>query len=161
MPLLIEETTIINAAGMHLVLSRLLQRRIVAALAPTGVRDVDIVANLPDGAPRMLKVISRQFDGNGVWRWLFRKENPKYDHHYYCFVDFRQDQQTVHVIPSGVVQEVLNRERQAHNERRASNGQSTRQVVWTLSPTMKGTPGNWMNEYLESWDLLKSECREQ
>lgn len=46
------DTTLTGAAGEHLVLSRLLQRGLVASQAPEGVRLVDILVNSLEGESR-------------------------------------------------------------------------------------------------------------
>ena len=62
------DTTLTGAAGEHLVLSRLLQRSILAAQAPEGVRKVDILINFLDGGePSLIQVKTRQYGSDGGW----------------------------------------------------------------------------------------------
>lgn len=150
------DTTLTGAAGEHLVLSRLLQRGMVASQAPEGVRMVDILVNpLEGGRPLFLQVKARQFGADGGWHMSEKHESQVQPDLYYCFVDFEPSSPTVHVVPSRVVAEAL---AQDHKEWLATPGRGGRahkdHSMRRLRPKMYSMPDGWMEKYLENWDQL-------
>lgn len=153
------DTTLTGAAGEHLVLSRLLQRGIVAAQAPEGVRKVDILVNFLDGGtPCFIQVKARQFGSDGGWHMGEKHEEVIDDNLFYCFVDFQPAHPTVHIIPAHVVADVVKRDHQTWLDTPGKNGQPHKPTAMRrLRPSMNGAPDGWMDEYFENWDILKSE----
>ena len=150
------DTTLTGAAGEHLVLSRLLQRGILAAQAPEGVRKVDILINFLDGGePCLLQVKARQYGGDGGWHMGLKHESMTDSNLFYCFVDFQPANPTVHVIPSKVVAKALQKDHKIWLETPGKNGKPHNPTdLRRLRPKMFGQPENWMDEYLENWDQL-------
>jgi hypothetical protein len=153
------DTTLTGAAGEHLVLSRLLQRGIVAAQAPEGVRKVDILVNFLDGGtPCFLQVKARQFGSDGGWHMGEKHETVTDDNLFYCFVDFQPDQPTVHVIPARVVAYVVKNDHQLWLNTPGKKGQAHNPTkLRRIKPSVVSMPEGWMDEYLENWDLLTAE----
>ena len=153
------DTTLTGAAGEHLVLSRLLQRGIVAAQAPEGVRKVDILVNFLDGGtPCFLQVKARQFGSDGGWHMGEKHETVTDDNLFYCFVDFQPNQPTVHIIPARVVAEVVRRDHQLWLDTPGKKGQAHNPTkMRRIKPSVVSMPEGWMDEYLENWDLLTAE----
>lgn len=150
------DTTLTGAAGEHLVLSRLLQRGIVAAQAPEGVRKVDILVNfLEGGTPCFLQVKSRQFGSDGGWHMQVKHESIKDENLFYCFVDFEPAQPTVHVIPSSVVADVISKDHQIWLDTPGRTGQAHNDTpIRRVKPNSLGLGNGWMPKYLEAWELL-------
>lgn len=151
-----KDTTLTGAAGEHLVLSRLLQRGIVAAQAPEGVRKVDILVNfLEGGTPCFIQVKARQKGSDGGWHMGEKHETIIDDNLFYCFVDFQPDQPTVHVVPSKVVAEAV---RESHAKWLADPGKNGQKHNDTkmrrIGPKSYGKPEGWFDQYLENWDAL-------
>jgi hypothetical protein len=153
------DTTLTGAAGEHLVLSRLLQRGIVAAQAPEGVRKVDILVNFLDGGtPCFLQVKARQFGSDGGWHMGEKHETVTDDNLFYCFVDFQPNQPTGHIIPARVVAEVVRRDHQLWLDTPGKKGQAHNPTkMRRIKPSVVSMPEGWMDEYLENWDLLTAE----
>lgn len=152
------DTTLTGAAGEHLVLSRLLQRGIVAAQAPEGVRKVDILVNfLEGGDPCFIQVKSRQYGSDGGWHMQVKHESMTDGNLYYCFVDFEPEHPTVHVIPAQVVAEVIAQDHKIWLDTPGRAGQSHNDTpMRRVKPKSLGHGDTWMSKYLEAWELLKS-----
>jgi hypothetical protein len=150
------DTTMTGAAGEHLVLSRLLQRGILAAPAPRGTSKVDVLVNFMDGRqPVLLQVKARQFGSDGGWHMSEKHEQISSPSIFYCFVNFEPTSPTVHVIPSSVVAEALRVDHQVWLETPGKLGQAHQPTkLRRLRPKMRGQDGDWMQTYLENWDLL-------
>jgi hypothetical protein len=150
------DTTLTGAAGEHLVLSRLLQRSILAAQAPEGVRKVDILINfLEGGEPKLIQVKARQYGKDGGWHMGVKHETMTDKNLFYCFVDFEPANPTVHVIPSKVVAKAIKTDHQIWLDTPGKNGKAHNPMdLRKLRPKMDGQKPGWMDEYLENWDLL-------
>ena len=150
------DTTLTGAAGEHLVLSRLLQRGIVAAQAPEGVRKVDILVNfLEGGTPCFIQVKARQKGGDGGWHMSQKHEDMVEENLFYCFVDFQPDQPTVHVVPSNIVAKAVRESHKLWLETPGKNGQKHNDTkMRRIGPKTYGYPEGWFDQYLENWDLL-------
>lgn len=148
------DTTLTGAAGEHLVLSRLLQRGILAAPAPRGTSKVDVLVQFLDGRPPvLLQVKARQFGSDGGWHMSEKHEGIVDDAIYYCFVNFELEDPSVHVIPSRIVAEALRVDYQTWLATPGKNGQPHKPTkMRRLRPTMWGREQDWMNRYREAWD---------
>jgi len=149
------DTTLTGAAGEHLVLSRLLQRGVVAAQAPEGLRKVDILVNPLDGGnPLFIQVKSRQFGSDGGWHMNAKHESVSEDNLFYCFVDFEPEFPTVHVVPSSVVADGLSEDHKIWLATPGRNGKPHNDHgLRRLRPKMYSMPEGWMNQYRENWDF--------
>jgi hypothetical protein len=151
------DTTLTGAAGEHLVLSRLLQRGIVAAQAPEGVRKVDVLVNFLDGGtPCFIQVKARQFGSDGGWHMGVKHESILDDDVFYAFVDFQPEHPTVHLMPAKVVAEAVATAHQIWLETPGKNGKAHNSTdMRRIGPKIPGKTEGWMDEYLERWDLLQ------
>ena len=151
------DTTLTGAAGEHLVLSRLLQRGLVASQAPEGVRVVDILVNpLEGGRPLFIQVKARQFGADGGWHMSQKHENQSQDDLFYCFVDFEPASPTVHVVPSSVVAAALQEDHRLWLSKPGKGGRPHQDhSMRRLRPAMYSMPEGWMKQYLENWSQLQ------
>lgn len=151
------DTTLTGAAGEHLVLSRLLQRGIVAAQAPEGVRKVDILVNFLDGGtPCFIQVKARQFGSDGGWHMSVKHEAITDDDLFYAFVDFEPESPTVHLLPAKVVSKAITTAHQIWLATPGKNGQAHKATdMRRIGPKIPGQVDGWMGQYLERWDLLR------
>jgi len=149
------DTTLTGAAGEHLVLSRLLQRGIVAAQAPEGVRKIDILVNPMDGGnPLFIQVKSRQFGPDGGWHMSSKHESMSEDNLFYCFVDFEPESPKVFVVPSAIVAEGLREDHKIWLATLGRNGKPHKDHdMRRLRPNMFSMPEGWINQYRENWDF--------
>lgn len=150
------DTTLTGAAGEHLVLSRLLQRGIVAAQAPEGVRKVDILVNFLDGGtPCFIQVKARQHGGKMGWHMGVKHETMDDPDLFYAFVDFQPAQPTVHVVPAAVVARVVREGHQNWLDTPGKNGQPHNPTDFRrFGPEAFGMEDGWLDNYLEAWELL-------
>lgn len=162
------DTSLLGAAGEHFIMCELLRRGYIAALAPQGVPNTDIVVTDLTGTRLCtIQVKSRREVGSdGGWHMGPKHETLVGDRLFYCFVDFGRSPETtpcVHVIPSAVVAVVL---RTSHASWLSTPGKSGRQRkdsnvrrlvpdytnVYRPNPTPY--PKGWLDQYLGAWHLL-------
>ena len=148
------DTTLTGAAGEHLVLSRLLQRGVMAAPAPRGTSKVDILVNfLDERQPVLLQVKARQYGPDGGWHMSEKHEGITDPRIFYCFVNFEPEHPTVHVIPAAVVARVIQEGHQMWLDTPGRNGQPHKPTkMRRITPRAAIMPEGWMNTYLEAWD---------
>ena len=164
-------STIIGAAGEHYVMCQLLRRDLIAALAPAGVPNTDIVVTDQVGDRLFAVQVKVRTDKGDKDAWQLKKknENVSSPNLYYAFVDFGgslSEQPKCWVVPSAVVAEVL----------KASH------IAWMEAPGAKGQPHNdndlrrlrkcyskwhlkthqmgWLDEYFEDWGRLEKATKD-
>jgi hypothetical protein len=162
------QSSLLGAAGEHYVMSALLRRGLIAALAPAGVPNADIVVtDIEGGRLCSIQVKTRRDIGSdGGWHMKAKHEAIISDRLFYCFVDFGRDQTgvaAVFVLPSAVVAQVL---RDAHRKWLDTPGMRGQQrqdsVMRRLLPDytrIYGVSGNpypkgWLEQYRHAWHLL-------
>lgn len=157
------ENNLIGAAGEHLVLSRLLSRGILAAQAPFNAFKADILINPSDGGrPLLIQVKTRLSYENKITYWLLNEKNERQvdRNFFYCFVDLGQEESSVYVVPSKKVAAILVESHKRFLATPGKRGQkrndsSMRKVNLNYSKEpLKAAKGNWMDKYLENWELL-------
>lgn len=122
-------STILGAAAEHYVMCQLLRRGKIAALAPAGVPDADIIVSDRVGsALAAVQVKARRDIGtDGGWHMNVKHEAMIRDLLFYCFVDFGRsldEAPKCWVLPSAVVAETL----------------ATAHKAWLLAPGRGGRP---------------------
>ena len=150
-----------GAAGEHLVLSRLLSRELLASQAPRGTRKADILVNpLDGGRPVLIQVKTRSVRGGALsWIMSVKNEGMRESDLFYCLVDLDLVNPSVYVVPSQVVADVIST---AHAEWLATPGKNgkihqdseTRQLKNDYGPNFRKIEPNWMEKYLENWELI-------
>lgn len=150
------DTALTGAAGEHLVLSRLLSRGVLAALAPRGARKADVLVNFLDGrSPALIQVKSRQSGSDGGWHMSEKHETQTEEDLFFCFVNFEPTSPTVHVIPAAVVAEVIKKDHQIWLDTPGKQGQAHNPTpMRRIRPKPFGQEDNWMDEYLENWSQI-------
>jgi hypothetical protein len=124
-------TTLVGAAGEYLVLSRLCLHGFIAAPAPKGVPNADVLVTDVSGSRLYaVQVKTRTFDG-GDRGWHMGKKHEEIisETLLYCFVDFADgptNAAVIYVVPSKVVATVL---REMHQ-------------VWLANPGKRGQKHN-------------------
>jgi hypothetical protein len=87
---MVSATSLTGAAGEHFVMSELLRRGMIAALAPAGVPNCDIVVT-DDIGDRLCAVQVKTRLGKGAdrgWHMSKKHEQLSSPSLFYCFVDF-------------------------------------------------------------------------
>lgn len=105
-------SSLLGAAGEHYVMSQLLRRGFIAALAPVGVPLADIVVtdDVGERACAVQVKTRRNLGSDGGWHMKAKHEQIRGESLFYCFVDFgneADDAPTTYVIPSDVVADTL------------------------------------------------------
>ncbi len=106
------QSTLFGAAGEHYVLCQLLRQQYIAALAPQGVPNADIiVSDILGDKLCAIQVKTRNNKGaDGGWHMKKKHETILSPHLFYCFVDFGdgiEDLPQCYIVPSQVVADVL------------------------------------------------------
>lgn len=167
---MISQTTLLGAAGEHYVMSQLLRRGLIAALAPQGVPNLDIVISDVSGTRQFgVQVKSRLDKGaDGGWHMGAKHESIASPSLFYCFVDFGRgagDMPKTYVIPSEIVATVLKESHMTWLSNPGKDGHirqdsKVRRLVPDYSALYAPTPAKyaqgWMDRYFEAWHYLGS-----
>lgn len=163
-------TALIGAAGEHYVMSQLLRRGFIAALAPTGVPNADIIVTDEIGDRLCAIQVKTRNDkgGDGGWHMKRKHEDLVSERLFYAFVDLGSEDNpdstvTCFVLPSAVVADAL---RRSH-------------ALWLATPGRSGQPRNdsemrrlmpdydkvglaidcgrgWLDRYKSAWNTIRS-----
>ena len=162
------KTNLLGAAGEHFIMSELLRRGYVAALAPQGVPNTDlVVTDLSGQRLCSIQVKSRQDKGrDGGWHMSKKHESTIGNHLFYCFVSFGNSVEvapSVYVMPSEKVAIVL---AEAHiawvttpgNKGQQRKNTDMRRLVPDYEYAYKPNPAKyssgWVEPYKSAWHLL-------
>jgi hypothetical protein len=157
------DKTILGAAGEYYVMHRLLRRGMIAALAPAGVPDADIIVTDRLGHRLCaIQVKTRTEKGSdGGWHMKPKHEELSSPNLFYVFVDFgiADSSAKCWVIPSAVVADALRTTHQAWLAAPGKNGRPHKDsLVRRLVPHYKileaRYPLGWLDQYHEAWQLL-------
>lgn len=164
----VSNTSLTGAAGEHYVMSQLLRRGFIAALAPAGVPNCDIVVTDKIGDRLCaIQVKTRASAGaDGGWHMSKKHETLVSSSLFYCFVDFSFGEATLpktFVVPAPVVGEVLAK---SHIQWLTQPGRGGRQRKDTdmrrFLPSyehldLAGFSRGWLDRYSESWSQLAAD----
>lgn len=165
----VSATSLTGAAGEHFVMSELLRRGMIAALAPAGVPNCDIVVT-DDIGDRLCAVQVKTRLGKGSdrgWHMSKKHEGLISPTLFYCFVDFAQGSNIppfTYVVPAAVVAQTLSECHQAWLDQPGAKGQKRND-----SDFRRFLPGydnlemgkyqdGWLEPYREAWHLLESKA---
>lgn len=163
---MVSATALTGAAGEHFVMSQLLRRGLIAALAPAGVPNCDIVVT-DDIGDRLcaVQVKTRNNLGtDGGWHMSKKHERLTSATLFYCFVDFGDDVSAppaTFVVPATVVAKTLADCHKAWLQQPGAKGQQRRD-----NDMRRFRPGydnldvpeyrtGWIEPYREAWHLLE------
>jgi hypothetical protein len=166
------QSTLTGAAGEQFVLFQLLRRGWIAALAPKGVPNADIIVTDIDGNRQCSIQVKTRRDIGSDKGWHMRKKHEDIISKtlFYAFVDIgkaENDHPVVFIIPSAVVAGTLKESHQMWLDSPGKNGVKhndtdmrrllpdyvrRKQVQPALA--QKFGPG-WMDKYRENWEILK------
>jgi hypothetical protein len=101
-------TAILGAAGEHYVMCQLLRRERIAALAPAGVPNADLIVSdkIGDKLCAVQVKVRRDIGKDGGWHMGEKHETIVSANSFYCLVDFGKsldDQPKCWIVPSAVV----------------------------------------------------------
>lgn len=163
---MVSASTLTGAAGEHYVMSQLLRRGYIAALAPAGVPNCDIVVT-DDIGDRLCAVQVKTRNNLGAdGGWHMRRKHEELDSPtlFYCFVDFGdrgESQPITWVVPAAVVARTLSECHQAWLAQPGKKGQPHKDNdMRRFLPGYDHLPVDsyrtgWLSPYREAWDLLQ------
>lgn len=148
-------------------MSRLLSRGYIAALAPQGVLNFNIVVTSPDGVELCAIQVKTRWEKGADPGWHMQEKHeaicgPRI---FYAFVDLGRaasDQPAVYVIPSCVVADAVRRSYEVWLARSGRKGQphketKLRRLAYDYSkmcgPDFEYAP-SWLNHYRENWEQI-------
>ena len=162
------QTSLLGAAGEYYVMAELLRRGYIAALAPQGVPNVDIVVTDVDGG-RLCSIqvkARRDVATNGGWHMSEKHEHIRRERLFYCLVDFGKtsdDRPTIHIVPSAIVADALKASHQqwlsgpgrGGRERRDSKMRKLQPDYSHLFSQIEQVYlAGWLDQYRSAWHLL-------
>lgn len=162
-------STLTGAAGEHYVMYRLLKMGYIAALAPKGVPNADLIVTNVEGeltAVIQVKTKSKK-NANGGWQMKAKHENIKSPHLFYCFVEDTVIPPVVYIIPSVIVADAIREAGEIWMKTPGKGGRAHKEndIRWLLPDykrnlhvdnkfTMEHEEG-WIEKYKENWEILK------
>jgi len=161
----------LGAAGEHYVMCQLLRRGYIAALAPAGVPNADIIVTDEIGDRLCaVQVKSRVDKGvDGGWHMKAKHESIVSETLFYAFVDFGTDLTSAPVsfiVPSAIVAEVVRHSHQLWLSLPGQRGQQRKDgELRRFLPDYDrvklpfGRGPGWLNQYREQWQLLGQDGR--
>jgi hypothetical protein len=161
------QTSLTGVAGEHYVLSELLRRGYIAALAPAGVPNADIVVTDIEGS-RLCSIqvkTGRGIGADGGWHMKPKHEKLVGDRLFYCFIDFQSSYEVrplVYVMPSVKVADVISTAHKKWLDTPGKKGRPhkdgpMRRLLPDYSKTWSSDnpfPAGWLNPYRDAWHLL-------
>ncbi len=168
---MVASSKLIGAAGEHFVMSALLRQGYIAALAPEGAPNIDILLSDLNGTKLLgLQVKSRSGKGSdGGWHMRPKHESIVDDRLLYCFVDFADAGDAldhipdVFIIPSAVVAEAIRSTHATWLRNPGKNGHvrkqnSVRRLIPDYSricaPETTPYVRGWMDKCKSGWSLI-------
>jgi len=163
------QSSLIGASGEHYVLSRLLRKGWVAALAPEGVPNTDIIITDVEGSKQFaIQVKTRSRGSDRGWHMSQKHEDIVSKTLVYCFVDMEDEDvlPPVYLIPSKVVAQTLKESHQLWLDTPGRKGQKhndtkMRRLQINCIHGKKCTPAQekrlgegWIDRYRENWDIF-------
>ncbi len=165
-------TAILGAAAEHFVMCQLLRQDMIAALAPAGVPNTDIIVSDKLGS-RLAAVqvkARRDIGTDGGWHMGEKHTKPELisDLLFYCFVDFGKglhDAPRCWVVPSMVVAKVLKESHEIWLGRPGKGGavhkdSNVRRFVPDYGRYGMVEVEGWLDPYREAWHLIKGTAAE-
>jgi hypothetical protein len=156
-------------AGEHYVLSELLRQGFIAALAPSGVPNADIVVTDIEGT-RLCAIQAKTRSGAGAdrgWHMSEKHEALRDERLFYCFVDYSVPEgakPAVYVVPSAIAAVAITASHAHWLKTPGKKGQAHMDSkVRRLLPdygkffghVANPYPDGWLDRYREAWELLK------
>lgn len=166
---MVSATSLTGAAGEHFVMSELLRRGMIAALAPAGVPNCDIVVT-DDIGERLCAIQVKTRRGKGSdrgWHMGKKHEGLTSPSLFYCFVDFAMgtgEAPFTYVVPAPVVARTLAECHQAWLDKPGAKGQphndsDFRRFLPDYSNLEMGKyKAGWLEPFREAWHLLQQQA---
>lgn len=157
------QRSLVGPAGEHFIIFRLYREGMLASLAPPGFPTLDVLVLTPDrSVAALLQVKTRTYGRDRGWHMSIKHESVQEPSLFYAFVDLEPELPVTYIVPSNVVAHVLRAAHQAGLATPGARGQKRndndlRRIRPTYADAYPGYSADWMEEWRERWDLLRSE----
>lgn len=163
---MVSASSLTGAAGEHFVMSELLRRGYIGALAPAGVPNCDIIVTDEIGA-RLCAIQVKTRNNTGKdrgWHMSSKHETLAAPTLFYAFVDFAAEKECppfVYVVPAAIVAEALRVCYQAWLEQPGAKGQQRKandmRRLLPCNAHLNATTyaSGWLEPFRNNWDSLK------
>jgi len=162
-------TTTTGAAGEHYVMCQLLRRGLIAALAPTGVPNADILVTdaIGDRVCAIQVKTRSTAPADGGWHMSAKHQEIRSPNIYYVFVGLETEPPGCWIVPSPIVADALKlshekwlsmpgRDGQPHNDNTMRRFRSNYDNLGLVS----AYPEGWLDQYRDAWALLNAATQE-
>ncbi len=165
---MVSPTTVLGAAGEHYVMCQLLRHGMIAALAPIGVPNTDVVVTDNIGARVCAIQVKTRVDkgADGGWHMGVKHETLISPNLFYVFVDFGKtplSSPISYIVPSVIVADVVSRSHEVWLQKPGKNGQMHKDGdLRRFLPNYDkvgidiGCGEGWLRPYLENWHVITS-----
>ena len=158
---MLTDKNLIGASGEHLVLSRLLERGILASQAPRGARKADVLVNPLDGGRPILIQVKATLDTGSRLKWHMKSKHELIADKdmFYCFVGLGDADSDIYIIPAAKVAKVVRDSHSTWLKTPGAKGQKhndtdMRRIKNRYNMKISSAPDGWMDKYLEDWEQL-------
>ncbi|WP_220443756.1 hypothetical protein [Paracoccus luteus] len=168
----VRASSLTGAAGEHLVMSRLLSRGYIAALAPQGVLNFDIVVTSPEGARLCAFQVKTSWEKGSDRGWHMQEKHEALvaDSIFYALVDLGKNADatpTVYVVPSEKVADAVRTSHVAWRQKLGKKGQSRNDTKFRrlnldytkICGSDFPLKAGWLDPYRENWAQIASFSR--
>lgn len=164
---MVSASSLLGAAGEHFVMCQLLRRGFIAALAPAGVPNCDIVVT-DDIGDRLFAIqvkTRRDLGSDGGWHMGKKHEGLRSATLFYTFLDFGKtpDASPVSfIVPARIVGETLEKTHQAWLGQSGAGGKQRndsdfRRFLPNYDKVGVAELGlGWLDQYREAWEALRA-----
>lgn len=160
-------SSLLGAAGEHYVMSQLLRRGFIAALAPVGVPMADIIITDDAGnsAAALQVEARRELGSDGGWHMKAKHEDVRGTSLFYVFLSFPKDASSLpdaFVAPAVVVGHALYTAHRAWLARPGRGGKPRKDGEmrrflpdYSREGLHEAHGAGWLEQYRDAWELLR------
>jgi hypothetical protein len=159
------ERSLVGPAGEHFVLYKLYRLGLLAALAPPGVPEVDILILDQHKTVRAgIQVKTRTRGTDRRWHMSKKHEDIRDAQLFYAFVDLQDEPPVTYLVPSSVVAQVIHDNHRAWLDSPGARGQPHRDTkIRRIAPTYNypwpGYEPRWLEKYRDDWGQLAERAK--
>ncbi len=139
----------VGDAGEHYVLAMLLREGFIAAQAPRGLKDIDVLAHHPVTGNTCALQVKTKSSGK---KWVLGRKHERIDHQLvFALVDFVASPPAIYVLPSFHVARAIRLDHWCWKYHGGNDG-SMRFISDPMTYQCGGTQPGWLEPYCNNWD---------